>query len=106
LIEAELMGAYRTGAATAVAVRALAPRQPATVALIGAGHQAVTQALALSRVLQIKEIRVFSRDPDRRAAFAAAQAAELSLRVVAVGSAEEDVIGAVVVITLSSILLL
>ena len=102
LIEAELMGAYRTGAATAVAVRALAPRQPATVALIGAGHQAVTQALAISRVLQIKEIRVFSRDPDRRAAFAAAQAAELSLRVVAAGSAEAAVRGADVVITMTT----
>src|SRR6267378_533190 len=46
LIEADHMGAFRTGAATAVAVRALAPRQPATVALIGAGYQAATQALA------------------------------------------------------------
>src|ERR1700716_4507865 len=31
LIEADFMGAYRTGAATAVAVRALGPRGPATV---------------------------------------------------------------------------
>src|ERR1700686_523036 len=68
LIEAEHMGAYRTGAATAVAVRALKPRMPATVALIGAGRQAATQALAVSRAIEIKELRVFSRDPERRAA--------------------------------------
>src|ERR1700693_1076794 len=72
LIEADHMGAFRTGAASAVAVQALAPRQPATVALIGAGHQASTQALAISRVIGIKEIRAYSRDPDRRAAFAVA----------------------------------
>ena len=47
LIEAENMGAYRTGAASAVAARVLAPRHPLTVGLIGAGRQARTQALAL-----------------------------------------------------------
>src|SRR5947199_9970878 len=73
LIESDFMGAYRTGAATAVAVRALGLSGSTTVALIGSGWQAATQALALSRVLEIKELRVFSRSPDRRAAFAAEQ---------------------------------
>jgi alanine dehydrogenase len=102
LIEAEHMGAYRTGAATAVAVRALKPRVPATVALIGAGRQAATQALAISRVLEIKEMRAFSRDPARRAAFAAEQSAKLGLGVVAAGSAEAAVRGADVVITMTT----
>src|ERR1700694_736115 len=69
-IEADFMGAYRTGAATAVAVKALARPGPATVALIGTGWQANTQALAVSRVIGIKELRVFSRDYERRAGFA------------------------------------
>ncbi len=102
LIEADLMGAYRTGAASAVAVRALAPRSPATVALIGAGHQAATQALAISRVIEIKEMRVFSRDPERRSAFAAEQAGRLGVRVVAAGSAEAAVRGADVVVTMTT----
>jgi alanine dehydrogenase len=102
LIEADHMGAYRTGAATGVAVRALKPRTPATVALIGAGRQAVTQALAVSRVIEIKELRVFSRDPERRAAFAAAQAGLLGIRVTAAGSAEAAVRGADVVITMTT----
>jgi ornithine cyclodeaminase/alanine dehydrogenase-like protein (mu-crystallin family) len=101
LIEADRMGAYRTGAATAVAVKALAPRVPAIVALIGAGRQAATQALAISRVLEIKELRVFSRDPDRRAAFALEQAGRLGVRVTAAGSAESAVRGADVVITMT-----
>jgi ornithine cyclodeaminase/alanine dehydrogenase-like protein (mu-crystallin family) len=102
LIEADLMGAYRTGAASAVAVRALAPRTPATVALIGAGHQAATQALAISRVLQIKEFRVFSRDPEKRAVFASAQSSRLGLRVTAATSAEAAVRGADVVVTMTT----
>ncbi len=102
LIEADHMGAFRTGAATAVGVRALAPTQPATVALIGAGRQAATQALAISRVIQIKEIRAFSRDPARRAAFAQEQSARLGVRVTAASNAEAAVRGADVVITMTT----
>ena len=102
LIEADQMGAYRTGAATAVAVRALAPPGPATVALIGAGRQGATQALAISRVLEIKELRAFSRDPDRRAAFALDQSGKLGVRVTAAASAEAAVRGADIVITMTT----
>src|SRR6478752_3721923 len=102
LIEADLMGAYRTGAASAVAVRALGPRGPATVALIGAGHQARTQALAISRVLEIKELRVFARDPAHRSAFAAEQGKRLGIRVTAASSAEAAVRGADVVVTMTT----
>jgi alanine dehydrogenase len=102
LIEAERMGAYRTGAATAVAVRALAPGVPRTVALIGAGRQAATQALAISRVVEIKELRAFSRDPGRRAAFAVEQSGNLGIKVVAASSAEAAVRGADVVITMTT----
>src|SRR5690348_12783149 len=62
VIEAETMGAYRTGAASAVAARLLAPSGPLKVALIGTGRQAATQALAISRVLEIAELRTFGRD--------------------------------------------
>jgi alanine dehydrogenase len=102
LIEADTMGAYRTGAASAVAVRALGPRGPATVALIGAGHQARTQALAISRVLEIKELRVFARDPHHRADFAAEQGKRLGIRVTAASSAEAAVHGADVVVTMTT----
>ncbi|MHB8589324.1 MAG: ornithine cyclodeaminase family protein [Candidatus Dormibacteraceae bacterium] len=102
LIEADFMGAYRTGAASAVAVRALARPGPATVAMIGAGWQAATQALAVSRVVEIKELRVFSRDHDRRAEFAREQEAQLGVPTVAAGSAELAVRGADVVVTMTT----
>ncbi|HEV2141409.1 MAG TPA: ornithine cyclodeaminase family protein [Candidatus Dormibacteraeota bacterium] len=102
LIESDFMGAYRTGAATAVAVRALRLPGLATVALIGTGWQASTQALALSRVLAIEELRVFSRSAEKRAIFAAEQEEQLGVRTVAAESAEAAVRGANVVITITT----
>jgi len=103
LIEADLMGAYRTGAASAVAARALTPAgAPLVVGMIGCGHQARTQALALSRVLSIKEMRVFGRDQTRREAFASERAAALGIPVVAASSAEAAVRDADVVVTITT----
>src|SRR5438309_2509335 len=96
------MGAYRTGAATAVAAKALGLPGPATVALIGSGWQAATQALALSRVLELKELRVFSRNADRRAAFAAEQEEQLGVHTIAAPSAEAAVRGADIVVTVTT----
>ena len=102
LIEADFMGAYRTGAATAVAARALAGGGPSTVALIGTGWQASTQALALSKVLEISELRVFSRSPERRAVFAAEQEEQLGVHAVESPTAEAAVRGADIVVTVTT----
>ncbi len=102
LIESDFMGAYRTGAATAVAVRALGTPGAATVALIGTGWQASTQALALSRVVEIKQLRVFSRNAERRAIFAAEQNDQLGVDVVDAPSAEAAVRGADIVVTITT----
>ncbi len=102
LIEADFMGAYRTGAATAVAARALADAGPSTVALIGTGWQASTQALALSKVLEISELRVFSRSPERRAVFAAEQEEQLGVHTVDSPTAEAAVRGADIVVTVTT----
>lgn len=102
LIESDFMGAYRTGAATAVAVKALGMPASATVSLIGTGWQASTQALALSRVLEIKQLRVFSRNPERRAIFAAEQSDQLGIDVVDCPTAEAAVRGADIVVTITT----
>ena len=64
------LGPRRTGAIGAVAADALAPASASTVAIIGSGVQAYTQVWALSAVRPVAEVRVYSRDPARRAAFA------------------------------------
>jgi ornithine cyclodeaminase len=102
LIEADWMGAYRTGAATGVAVRALAPRQTRKVAIIGTGHQARTQAMAVTRAIQIEELRVFGRDAERRQRFADSVATDWGRRPVVASSAEEAVRDADVVITITT----
>jgi len=102
LVEAEHLGAYRTGAASAVAVKALRPLAPVEVAIIGTGKQAVTQVLALSRVCEIKELRVFGRDAQRRTAFARDRQEELGVRTIAAESAEAAVRGADVVVTMTT----
>src|SRR5438445_16891 len=102
LIESDFMGAYRTGAATAVMVKALGLPGAATVALIGTGWQAATQSLALSRVLELKELRVYSRNAERRAAFAAEQGEQLGVATVDAPNAETAVRGADVVVTVTT----
>lgn len=95
------MGAYRTGAASGVAAKALGHRGPANVGIIGAGYQAATQALALSRVVEIRELRVFSRNPEHRAAFARDREAQLGVHTVAARSAEAAVRGSDIVVTVT-----
>ncbi len=102
LIEADFLGAYRTGAASAVAARLLTSRRPVTVAIVGTGWQASTQALALSRVLDIKELRVFSRNEERRAGFANEQREQLGLDTRPTLTAEEAVRGADVIVTITT----
>lgn len=96
LIEADHLGAMRTGAATAVAVRALRGNGPHTVAVIGAGHQARTQVQALRATVRIAELRIYSRTPAKREALAAEAGGT------AAASAEEAVRGAGVVVTITT----
>ncbi len=98
-IEADLLGQYRTGAASGVATRILARPDAATVGLIGSGKQARTQLLAVCKVRPIRQVRVYSRDPARRQEFAQRLSQETGVEVAAVDSAEAAVREADIVIT-------
>jgi ornithine cyclodeaminase/alanine dehydrogenase-like protein (mu-crystallin family) len=65
------LGPRRTGAIGAVAAGALAPPGAGIAAIIGSGTQAYTQLWALAAVRDLREVRVYSRDPARRSSFAA-----------------------------------
>jgi ornithine cyclodeaminase/alanine dehydrogenase-like protein (mu-crystallin family) len=99
LIEADLLGQFRTGAASGVATKKLARADAATAGCIGTGKQARTQILAVCKVRPLKQVKVYGRDADRRAAFAAQLSAETGVDVVPVESAEDAVRGLDVVIT-------
>lgn len=98
-LEADVLGQYRTGAATGVATRKLARADACTVGCLGTGKQARTQILAVCKVRSIKHVRVYSRDAERRRAFAERLSAETGIEVMPVDRPEEAVRGLDIIIT-------
>lgn len=70
IADAVLLTAVRTGAASAIASRLLAPPESSAVGLIGAGAQAVTQLHGLSQVFNIESALVYDIDKAAAASFA------------------------------------
>lgn len=70
--DAEALTAIRTGAASGLATGHLARQDATRVAILGAGAQARTQLEAVCRVRAIAEAAVWSRSPERAAAFGTA----------------------------------
>lgn len=79
LVEAQWLGALRTGAASDVATRLLALPDATTVACIGAGMQAETQLKAVCAVRPIRQVLVFSRDARRAGEFCTRLSAVLGI---------------------------
>jgi ornithine cyclodeaminase/alanine dehydrogenase-like protein (mu-crystallin family) len=101
LFEADRLGQRRTGAASGIATKLLSSSDARRVGLIGAGWQAQSQLEAICMVRSIDTVRVFSRRPESRAAFAA-QMKHLNIDIQPVSSADEAVEGADIVITATS----
>jgi ornithine cyclodeaminase/alanine dehydrogenase-like protein (mu-crystallin family) len=99
IIEANHLGQIRTGAASGLATKFMAREDAATLAIIGSGFQARTQLEAMLAVRQISEVRTWSRDRSKRAAFATETNAHFGVPVHAVETAEEAVRGAQIVVT-------
>ncbi len=93
IIEANHLGQIRTGAASGLATKFMAREDAATLAIIGSGFQARTQLEAMLSVRTISDVRVWSRDPAKRAAFA------IETNARAVETAEEAVRGAQIIVT-------
>jgi ornithine cyclodeaminase len=71
MVDGTFLTALRTGAASAVASRVLAPPRARVLGLIGAGAQAVSQLHALSRVFDFEQVLVYDTDPAAGESFAA-----------------------------------
>ena len=89
--------AMRTGAASGVATRLMARLDASVLALFGTGVQAESQIRAVLAARPINDVRVFSRTPGPREAFAAAMDEALPIAVRAAESAEAAVRGADIV---------
>jgi alanine dehydrogenase len=101
VIEAFALGQLRTGAASGVATRWLARPDADELALIGTGKQALSQAAAVAAVRPLRRMRVFGRDPGRRAQLAARAREELGLEVREASTVEEAVRDAPIVTTVT-----
>ena len=66
-----VMQRLRVGAASGLALKHLAREDASTLALIGTGWQAGAQLMAARAVRNFREVRVYSPQPESRAAFAA-----------------------------------
>ena len=97
LIEADFMGQQRTGAASGVATKYLARQNARTAAILGTGGQAKTQLEAVAAARKLDAVRVFGRDPERRANFCTEMSARLGITVQPTASAAEAVRGADIV---------
>jgi ornithine cyclodeaminase/alanine dehydrogenase-like protein (mu-crystallin family) len=67
--EANYLGQIRTGAASGYATDLLSAPDASTLAIIGSGFQAHAQFDAIREVRPIKEVRVWSRNPEKCQAF-------------------------------------
>jgi alanine dehydrogenase len=100
--EANRLGQIRTGAASAVATKFLAREDADVLGVIGSGFQAETQIAAITVVRKLREVRVWSRNAERRVEFARKCAEQFGLNVRAVDSARAAMRDAGVVVTATS----
>lgn len=97
VVEAGLLTAIRTGAASAVATDLLSRPNSATLGLVGSGFQARQQLEAVAIVRRLERVRVYSPSRERRQAFAVEMSRALDLDVRPVETAGHAVRGADIV---------
>ena len=88
VLEAGLLGAIRTGAASGIATKYLANPDASVLGVLGTGRQSPTQIQAICAVRPIERVLVYSRNAERREAFAQEMSASLGIAVEAADSAQ------------------
>ena len=99
LLEADWLGAMRTGGATALATKYLAREDATSVGLIGAGNQAVTQLMGVCAVRPITSAYVYCRQQEACEIFCHEMARLLHIEVIPAPSARDAVEAADILIT-------
>lgn len=99
VLDGAYLNPFKTGAAGAVGVDALAREDASTLGLIGSGTQARGQLRAVATVRELDSVRVYSTTRENREAFAREMADDLGLDVEPVESSADAVSDADIVIT-------
>jgi ornithine cyclodeaminase len=102
LMDGGELTAIRTSSASALATRALAREDAASLAILGAGEQARHHVAALLAVRSFRELRVWARRPEAARALAAHAQSEHGVEAAAMPTAEAAVRGSDVVTTVTS----
>ena len=94
--------AMRTGAATAVAAKYLAPGDAQVAAVIGCGIQGRVQLLSLLEVLPLKKVFAFDNDHEQANLFAAQMSEETELEIIVVDDFVDATLKSEVIVTCTS----
>src|SRR5215831_8269883 len=91
VMDGRVITEMRTAAVSAVSARELARDDGQTLAIIGSGAQARSHLEAMERVFELKEIRVWSPNPDHQMAFITGMSETTETKIIGSNSAEEAV---------------
>lgn len=94
VIESDRIGWLVPGAVSAVATKYLSREDARILAVLGAGRQARSQLLALSRVRKLEHVKVFSPQREHREAYCKEMGELLNLQIVPLSTPEEAIKGA------------
>jgi len=102
LMEGDYLGRLRTGAASGIATKYMARADAKTLAIIGSGGQARTQLQAICAVRPIEQVRVYSRNAEKRAEFVREAQGSVNAEIVAVAHPRAAIENADVVVTITT----
>lgn len=105
MLDGNFVTQLRTGAASGAAFQLLARKDAAVGALFGTGSQAEQQLSAMLTACNLQEVRIFSRNRERRDAFTEAMQKKFQssgVKMISAGSSDEAVEDADVIITVTS----
>ena len=102
LMEANILGQLRTGAASGVGARYLAREDASEAGLFGTGWQARTQLEALCCARPLKRVKVYSRSAEKREKFVSRMQDTVEAELVPVESPSEAVRGSQIVCTMTN----
>ncbi len=97
LMEARSLGQLRTSGIAGLATRALSATSADTMALVGTGMQSMLQLAAVAAVRPLRQVRIFSRTPEKRHAFVEAARKKFPFEILESTSLEDAVGGAQIV---------
>ncbi|MFQ5918126.1 MAG: ornithine cyclodeaminase family protein, partial [Candidatus Binatia bacterium] len=89
VLNAAYLSSLRTGAASGVAAKYLAPRKAEVMGLVGPGWQATFQVEAVVRACRVRQVLVFGRDPKKASRFIKQMGKTLSVELTESSSVEE-----------------